>query len=1314
MTKSISSENILVLSKVIIDDRSLRGIALPRFDVNGERVANSWALNGYNLTRIYDAQSSSYKLKIVANSRFEDDEKVIIVDFNEYAQLEEVQAGEYARDYLVHQSEHILAPQEQKSSLSLASKYGNDISILKNENSELIINNFCAEDILSFHGFAQEEIEFETNSDEGGNLQNVVKLPNGQKVIIAGISKDEIQYYAIKKSIAHLKKDHLAGAEFYDVTPILQKKDGEKIVIDANSHEIFSYDSTKERFFDDDPEIAKPTQEPSAAQSLLSGVRSRAAAAYAALSSLAFGAKAMTTSQDPSGRTIYNFSRTIDGVFTINAPTSGGDDSRILFDGIAFKGNALPRANYNGSIIADKWSLDGFDLIKSGTKLVIVPAGESVSCANRIEVNGFNFKASGLQLGLSLNANVKATPLHSQITITPQGAVNTVMHPLLNRQGEWLTFANSNGVLEALVYDQEGYLLSRKAIESVNQNSGESINTAGQSIRLANGNIQVIYSVFTATSAAIKVTTINSLGEILETKNIESSIFSGRTGFTFSPSSFQANAAATSSTAHYVRTSRSGSSQVNRMAAVTVAGQNLATITPVSEAAQAGFAIQNTVSATLPTGFAVNTQFSGSRFIFNLFSPLFSYNAQNQTVDFLAGQNLQYLANAGNYSITAASSIDGDSEIIIPNAPQSRLLINLEGSSAKLNLGLLGINSTNILQYLREATEADLLPQDLLARGATVSQPNFNALVGNVANSTQSLANPRFAVLQLPNGQTIVINGVTGYSILQNVTNYISDQPVILPTPTPSSLTSSTFMDGSSQISSAKIPSVSLGSSVDGIESKAVSSSLFSSPFSSPKFSEQLSSSDLSSFDLSSLSSYDQPSISSSGFGSSVDGVASKAVSSSPLSSSFSSPFSSPEFSSPSAAQSSAFASSAASSLPQKFSSSSSQPSLPTASASFSSQVRSQAQSQTQAQTQSLAASSSLASVTLQAASSKAAVESASSKAEISSTKSFASSHFSEFSSPDAASSSFVNTDHYSSQSSLPTPSSVSYLQSSQEQSSRAAYSSAALQSSLVATDTSSLQSQAPSAQLSSTLQNISSVISSYAIGLFASSDIATMTSENLTKLMNSTIGFAQSVIESASVSISASDSLQMQSSVAPNFTNVPADPNASPEDNGMSPGIIAATAIASLVAATAIGFACFKYAKSRKKNKVGDSSVALFDMGVSQVTGLDDDGVPEVVEGNSAETVVDDALHSPVSPPVSQLAPGRVHQNLPPIGSWLGARPARLPKVSDLTTEQKKAREEGWDYSVRVGDSGRRGLSPLSGKSLTPKITQQSPTQYP
>lgn len=514
---------------------------------------------------------------------------------------------------------------------------------------------------------------------------------------------------------------------------------------------------------------------------------------FAAASTLMWGAQASVT-QDANGREIYDFPKELNGTTIIQAPTDVSTEVMIKIAGEVFAGNALPRED-----APNVWSLNGYDLTRVGNDLIITQAGIPSTSSNNITVKNFNFNAANEQLGISLN---KA----AQVQTHAIGTINSAAwkdraFPLNNRAGRFVYLKkqtiNGNIILSVEICNRVGIPVKTQALASLPvTNAGALVSendivTAGQAAQLPDGTVVFEFAVNQisrnaagavptnpASNSSLCIAAISPDGSDVTTGVLASNRVRSTSGFIYTPSNIVLNAGSSRMIATYAGISSSGflTSQNN-----VEFNQNAQPISAVSSGLEVpGFGAQNALSSfTLNTGDVVSVGKGTLSFIAPNLIP-----ARNNTVDILVDQTLpQYFLPAQNCSVSVSPAVDEQiPEIVIPNAPRSTYIVNLNGNYARLNLQEIGIQSNEVAAYLREASESEILPQDALGKGAIFTQPNVDADIHPMANISQSLYNPRFAVLELPQGQRIIINGFPAYEIAQNYTRFFADTPTLLTT----------------------------------------------------------------------------------------------------------------------------------------------------------------------------------------------------------------------------------------------------------------------------------------------------------------------------------------------------------------------------------------------------------------------------------------------------------------------------------------------------------------------------------------------------
>ena len=191
----------------------------------------------------------------------------------------------------------------------------------------------------------------------------------------------------------------------------------------------------------------------------------------------------------------------------INDPDGGGV-IKIGNPPVTFEGNAIPKLDpETGEIIPGQWTLNGYDLIRSGDNLVLVPAGSDPSSSEtpRITINNFPFdlqNAFGLTLG-----KVKTGQLAGAHNVNDPESLGAPVFGVKDKRGRYFTAAFiDNGTASPdygiKTYNAQGQTISTQKLTDVSLNLAEDgsgtvkgIRATGQSSKLANGNVAFIYAV---------------------------------------------------------------------------------------------------------------------------------------------------------------------------------------------------------------------------------------------------------------------------------------------------------------------------------------------------------------------------------------------------------------------------------------------------------------------------------------------------------------------------------------------------------------------------------------------------------------------------------------------------------------------------------------------------------------------------------------------------------------------------------------------------------------------------------------------------
>jgi hypothetical protein len=135
---------------------------------------------------------------------------------------------------------------------------------------------------------------------------------------------------------------------------------------------------------------------------------------------------------------------------------NNGEDSSVLLEGSAF-----PKKDTSNNIIPNSWSLNNYDLTRTGDNLVITEAGEDISNPEtpRITIPNFDFDAPGMSFGFSLG---KVSEVGDTIIQKVDLRAGNSVFPLSDKRGRFITFGSLPSVTSRgdsihgiLTYDSE-------------------------------------------------------------------------------------------------------------------------------------------------------------------------------------------------------------------------------------------------------------------------------------------------------------------------------------------------------------------------------------------------------------------------------------------------------------------------------------------------------------------------------------------------------------------------------------------------------------------------------------------------------------------------------------------------------------------------------------------------------------------------------------------------------------------------------------------------------------------------------------------
>ncbi len=156
-----------------------------------------------------------------------------------------------------------------------------------------------------------------------------------------------------------------------------------------------------------------------------------------------------------AGNDIYYLPSLSDSDTIIDSDNSG----IIKIAGVTLEGNALPKTDLQGNPIAGQWVLNGYDFVKSGENLVIIPAGADISSVDtpRLTINNFPFsqaKAFGISLG-KVGFN-EYSPEQSVVVNSLRGGG---IFPTLDVRGRFTAIITSDGSSKVATFNAEGVIV---------------------------------------------------------------------------------------------------------------------------------------------------------------------------------------------------------------------------------------------------------------------------------------------------------------------------------------------------------------------------------------------------------------------------------------------------------------------------------------------------------------------------------------------------------------------------------------------------------------------------------------------------------------------------------------------------------------------------------------------------------------------------------------------------------------------------------------------------------------------------------------
>ncbi len=176
----------------------------------------------------------------------------------------------------------------------------------------------------------------------------------------------------------------------------------------------------------------------------------------------------------------------------------------VIGDGVrshVFEGNAIPKRNAAGEIIANQWSLNDYDLIRSGDNLVIIPAGSDISSPDtpRITIANFPFDLQqGNAFGLTLGKRQTNTMLPRRVASDSRSV--RLMDSVDDRVRFITVASDVEANLSIRIHDVAGNIIRQtkftESFNNLNENGSEGESKFSQvsgHTRLPNGNWAIGY-----------------------------------------------------------------------------------------------------------------------------------------------------------------------------------------------------------------------------------------------------------------------------------------------------------------------------------------------------------------------------------------------------------------------------------------------------------------------------------------------------------------------------------------------------------------------------------------------------------------------------------------------------------------------------------------------------------------------------------------------------------------------------------------------------------------------------------------------------
>ena len=139
---------------------------------------------------------------------------------------------------------------------------------------------------------------------------------------------------------------------------------------------------------------------------------------------------------------------------------------------VLLQGNAIPKKDpLTGEIIPGQWTLNGYDLIRSGNNLVIIPAGGDPASQDtpRITINNFPFNAQGLAFGFTLGKKIIHNEFDALELVKPE--IISRIFATTDRRGRFFSLTKDSSKGFCLTnYDGQGNNLGSQSFSNYKVN----------------------------------------------------------------------------------------------------------------------------------------------------------------------------------------------------------------------------------------------------------------------------------------------------------------------------------------------------------------------------------------------------------------------------------------------------------------------------------------------------------------------------------------------------------------------------------------------------------------------------------------------------------------------------------------------------------------------------------------------------------------------------------------------------------------------------------------------------------------------------